>query len=120
MTRYEFSLAWLLFAQPGVCISRQQIASTVWGCAEEIVARPLEQHIYRLRKKLQLNGKSGLVLRTVYGRGYALEVQNQPSCVAPNGPPTGIGERDPAASGLKTDILRAGEMAFSCESAAVA
>lgn len=78
LTCNEFTMAWLLFSKAGECVSRKQIASAVWGCAEDIVGRPLEQYIYRLRKKLRLDDDSGLRLRTVYARGYVLEVVEVP------------------------------------------
>lgn len=77
LTCNEFTMAWLLFSKVGECLSRKQIAGAVWGCAEDIVARPLEQHIYRLRKKLLLDGGAGLRLRTVYARGYVLDVREE-------------------------------------------
>lgn len=78
LTCNEFTMAWLLFSKVGECVSRKQIASAVWGCTEDIVGRPLEQYIYRLRKKLRFDDHSGLRLRTVYARGYVLEVIEVP------------------------------------------
>lgn len=73
LTSREFSMAWLFFSNPGVFFSRKQIAIMIWGNGVDIVERTLEQHIYKLRKKLDL-GKTGSVqLRTVYSLGYKLE-----------------------------------------------
>jgi len=75
MTAREFATAWLLFSSPGSFLSRQQIASAVWGADASIVERSIEQHIYKLRKKLQLGPEIGVELKTVYARGYQLTVQ---------------------------------------------
>ena len=82
MTAREFATAWLLFSSPGSFLSRQQIASAVWGADASIVERSIEQHIYKLRKKLQFGPETGVELKTVYARGYQLAVQaasNEPT-----------------------------------------
>lgn len=74
LTSREFSMAWLFFSNPGVFFSRKQIATMIWGSEVEIVERTLEQHIYKLRKKLGLGKANDVQLRTVYSLGYKLEV----------------------------------------------
>ncbi|MFA0924865.1 response regulator transcription factor [Xanthomonas fragariae] len=75
LTAREFSIAWLLFSSPGVCFRRCQLAKAVWGSHTEFTDRTMEQHIYKLRKKLQLCNHSGAVrIRTVYSHGYKLEL----------------------------------------------
>lgn len=74
LTSREFAIAWMLFSQAGDYISRRQIAGAVWSSTEDIVGRTLEQHIYKLRKKLQLNGDFGVRLRTMYAHGYRVEL----------------------------------------------
>lgn len=73
LTSREFAIAWLLFSRPGEYVSRRQIAGAVWSSSEDIVGRTLEQHIYKLRKKLNLNGAHGVHLRTMYAHGYRIE-----------------------------------------------
>lgn len=73
LTTREFAIAWLLFSRPGEYASRRQIAGAVWSSSEDIVGRTLEQHIYKLRKKLNLNGRHGIHLRTMYAHGYRVE-----------------------------------------------
>lgn len=75
LTSREFAIAWLVFACPGAYVSRRQIAAAVWSSSEDIVGRTLEQHIYKLRKKLSLNGSHGVRLRTMYAHGYRIEVE---------------------------------------------
>ncbi|SFC95411.1 response regulator transcription factor [Collimonas sp. OK412] len=75
LTPREFSIAWLLFSNPGKFLSRSQITTSVWGNSEEVAARSLEQHIYKLRKKLGLSSTAtGASLKTVYALGYKLEI----------------------------------------------
>ena len=74
LTAREFATAWLLFSSPGAFLSRQQIASAVWGTDASIVERSIEQHIYKLRKKLRFGQETGVELKTIYARGYQLVV----------------------------------------------
>lgn len=76
LTSREFAMAWLFFSNPGVFFSRKQIAVTVWGSSVDIVERTLEQHIYKLRKKLSLGKDNAVQLRTVYSLGYKLEAMS--------------------------------------------
>jgi DNA-binding response OmpR family regulator len=74
MTPREFAMAWLFFSNPGKFLSRAQIASAVWGACEQVAARSIEQHVYKLRRKLGLSEQSTLMLKTVYALGYKLDV----------------------------------------------
>ncbi|WP_158244537.1 response regulator transcription factor [Paraburkholderia rhynchosiae] len=74
LTAREFAIAWLFFSNPGKFFSRAQIAASIWGATEQIAARTLEQHIYKLRKKLDLSRTAELSLKTVYALGYKLHV----------------------------------------------
>ncbi|MFM0315462.1 response regulator transcription factor [Paraburkholderia nemoris] len=74
LTTREFAIAWLLFSRPGEYASRRHIAGAVWSSSEDIVGRTLEQHIYKLRKKLNLSGQHGIHLRTMYAHGYRVEM----------------------------------------------
>ncbi|CAJ0786043.1 Transcriptional regulatory protein CreB [Ralstonia psammae] len=75
LTAREFATAWLLFSSPGAFVSRQQIASAVWGTEASLAERSIEQHIYKLRKKLGLGDATGVELKTIYSLGYQLTVQ---------------------------------------------
>jgi DNA-binding response OmpR family regulator len=74
LTPREFELAWLLFRHAGQIVPREQLFTRVWG-RDKLVwdSRSLDTHVYRLRKKLELCGKRGLRLRSVYQHGYCLE-----------------------------------------------
>lgn len=74
LTTHEFSIAWLLFSNPNVCFRRAQLAQAIWGRQTEFTDRTMEQHIYKLRKKLHLSLHEGPVrIRTLYSHGYKLE-----------------------------------------------
>jgi DNA-binding response OmpR family regulator len=73
VTSREFALAWMLFSNLGIRLSREQISAAVWSTSSEVAERTLEQHIYKLRKKLKLSPRTGVRLRTLYSMGYKLE-----------------------------------------------
>jgi DNA-binding response OmpR family regulator len=74
LTPREFTMAWLFFSSPGVYISRETIGTAIWGTDSEVAGRTIEQHVYKLRKKLSIDG--GVVIRTAYSQGYRLELPN--------------------------------------------
>jgi DNA-binding response OmpR family regulator len=74
VTSREFTIAWLFFSAPGVYVSRQTIGNAIWGVQGEIVGRTIEQHVYKLRKKLQTGPERGITIRTAYTKGYRLEM----------------------------------------------
>ena len=91
LTAREFAVIWLLFSRPGDYFSRAQLAEAIWGSTEELVGRSIEQHIYKLRKKLQLNGDTGAYLRTMYAHGYRIEpVASIPAKMASSQPWSGL------------------------------
>ncbi|MGI4846677.1 MAG: response regulator transcription factor [Janthinobacterium lividum] len=74
LTPREFSMAWLLFSSPGIYISRNTIGAVIWGADSEVAGRTIEQHVYKLRKKLQSHAMQSVMIRTAYTQGYRLEV----------------------------------------------
>jgi DNA-binding response OmpR family regulator len=74
LTPREFTMAWLFFSTPGIYISRETIGTAIWGVDSEIAGRTIEQHVYKLRKKLQLGPQRGILIRTAYSQGYRLEL----------------------------------------------
>jgi DNA-binding response OmpR family regulator len=73
LTPREFALAWLFFGSPGRCLGRDAIGLAVWGADKDVANRTIEQHVYKLRRKIKLGHSRGVVLRTSYGQGYRLE-----------------------------------------------
>jgi len=39
-----------------------------------VAGRTIAQHVYKLRKKLQLGPERGAIIRTAYSQGYRLEL----------------------------------------------
>jgi DNA-binding response OmpR family regulator len=74
LTRREFAMAWLFLSRPHMVLSRRLISRTVWGADPETTARTMEQHVHRLRLKLNLNEARGVLIRAAYARGYRLEL----------------------------------------------
>lgn len=73
LSQSEFKLALTLFRNVGRTLSRSYLTEVVGYEGGDGVARTLDSHIYRLRKKLKLNGNRNILLLVVYGRGYRLE-----------------------------------------------
>ncbi|WP_019913040.1 winged helix-turn-helix domain-containing protein [Paenibacillus sp. HW567] len=77
----EFALLQFLYRNRGRTFSREQLLDNVWPL-EYPVERTVDDHIYRLRKKLR--GLGSLDIRTVRGFGYSLTLPGSPAGVALN------------------------------------
>jgi DNA-binding response OmpR family regulator len=78
LTAREFALAWVLFSNVGRVVSASSLAARVWGRSTEVCKRTLEQHIYRLRRKLSGNGADASIrIHAVYSIGYRLDLMMQ-------------------------------------------
>jgi DNA-binding response OmpR family regulator len=73
LTPREFAMAWLFFSSPGIYISRETIGAVIWSADSEVAGRTIEQHVYKLRKKLQTGERRAVMIRTAYSQGYRLE-----------------------------------------------
>jgi DNA-binding response OmpR family regulator len=77
LTPREFTLARLLFENPGRLVALEKLSIDVCGQVGEVARRALEQHVYKLRKKCVLLGRhqsTPLQIEAVYGAGYRLRV----------------------------------------------
>jgi DNA-binding response OmpR family regulator len=77
LTPKEFDLVALLFSNPGRIISRDLMATSVWGHGFDADSRTLDTHMYRIRQKLAFERGNGVRLSSVYTHGYRLDVVNQ-------------------------------------------
>jgi two-component system, OmpR family, phosphate regulon response regulator PhoB len=68
----EFDLALYLFRNMNLRLERQKILSSVFGRSHAQTSRTLDTHAYQVRKALELDGRHGFKLATVYGVGYQL------------------------------------------------
>lgn len=74
LTSREFQLVQLLFNRLGQTVSRAHLLEAAGYETEEEPSRTLDSHMYRLRRKLQLDAGRGVSLRAVYGQGYCLDL----------------------------------------------
>lgn len=74
LTRKEFALLHCLAAHPGQILTRDQLLDLVWGYAAGVNTRTVDEHVRRLRQKLQEAGSAYSYVQTVWGIGYKFEV----------------------------------------------
>lgn len=70
LTKKEFMILEYLLRCRGQLVSRNQILEHAWDRNVDIFTNIVDTHIKNLRKKL---GKSGKIIKTVYGSGYRIE-----------------------------------------------
>ncbi|WP_459874457.1 response regulator transcription factor [Halomonas shantousis] len=75
LTEREYRLATLLFTHSGELLARAHLLEVIWGIKGDVSTRTVDTHISRLRRKLELDGRHGLRLRSIYQHGYRLETQ---------------------------------------------
>ncbi|WP_343640947.1 response regulator transcription factor [Roseateles sp.] len=78
LTAREFALAWELFSNAGRVVSASSLTARVWGGCTDICKRTLEQHVYRLRRKLSCGAtESAVRIQAVYSIGYRLDLLHE-------------------------------------------
>jgi DNA-binding response OmpR family regulator len=73
LTPRQFALAWLFFSSIGRMVSHHAIGTAIWGTGTSEVKHSIEQHIYKLRRKLRLGAARGVQIACAYTAGYYLE-----------------------------------------------
>nr|WP_290693709.1 response regulator transcription factor [Halomonas sp. UBA3074] len=73
LTEREYRLAALFFSKVGELITRAHLLELIWGIKGDVSTRTVDTHVSRLRRKLELDGRHGLRLRSVYQSGYRME-----------------------------------------------
>ena len=66
-------LAFVLFERRGEIVSRAEIFKRVWGYSRELESRTVDTFVSRLRAALELDGRHGWRVVSVYQHGYRLE-----------------------------------------------
>lgn len=77
LTSREFALAWTLFENLGRVVSMRTLSTEIWGRPSDIGKRTIEQHVYKLRRKLgqdHAGTRAVPKIQTVYGVGYRLHL----------------------------------------------
>ena len=70
MTAQEFKLLRFLSMSPGRVIPREELLNKVWGYQNYPSTRTVDNHILRLRQKLELDPAQPRHFLTVHGAGY--------------------------------------------------
>jgi len=80
LTSQEFKLLKYLAASAGRVVSREELLNEVWGYQNYPSTRTVDNHILRLRQKLEADPAAPRFLMTMHGAGYKF---------SPGGPATG-------------------------------
>jgi DNA-binding response OmpR family regulator len=70
LTAQEFKLLKYLASSPGRVISREELLNEVWGYQNYPSTRTVDNHILRLRQKLEADPAAPEFLITMHGAGY--------------------------------------------------
>ena len=73
LTPVETDLLRYLLARRGQAVERERILQDLWGVASRRDTRTLDNHVARLRKKIEEDPADPRLLVTVHGTGYRLE-----------------------------------------------
>jgi DNA-binding response OmpR family regulator len=84
LTARELAVMQVLFEHAGQLVTRQRLATEVWGARCDLSSRTIEQHIYQLRRKLKRCMGAAMSVRSIYGCGYRLEVADTQAPAAQN------------------------------------
>jgi len=70
MTAQEFNLLKFFAGNPGRVISRSELLNEVWGYENYPSTRTVDNHIWKLRLKLENDPATPLHFQTIHGAGY--------------------------------------------------
>ena len=73
LSRKELDLLRFLLEHEGRVCERDELLDNVWGRGADVTPRTVDQHVLKLRKKLERNPEEPRHLLTVRGVGYRLE-----------------------------------------------
>jgi two-component system response regulator MtrA len=74
LTVTEFNVLALLTSRPGQVFSRSELLRDVWGYDVDIETRTVDAHVYRLRKKIEVDSEKPQYVHSVPGIGYRFSV----------------------------------------------
>lgn len=69
-TRQEFKTLACFVANPGRVLSREELLDEAWGYKNYPTTRTVDNHVLRLRRKLEIDPAHPLHFQTVHGIGY--------------------------------------------------
>lgn len=71
----EFRLLMALLERPKIALTRNQLLDLTKGRDAELFDRSIDNHVSRLRKKIEPDPKNPRYIKTVWGGGYMLAVE---------------------------------------------
>lgn len=74
----EFRLLSALLDHPGVVLTRDQLLDLTVGRAAEIYDRSIDNQVSRLRRKIELDPKNPVLIKTHWGGGYSFTAEVHP------------------------------------------
>lgn len=74
LTGRQFALLSAFVQAPGTILSRPQLLNAA-GMSEDVVDRSVDQHVFRLRRKLRDNSYGPRLIRAERGAGYVFELE---------------------------------------------
>ena len=74
LTDKEFEILRYLAERAGKIVSRDELLHLVWGYESTPVTRTVDNFIFRLRQKIEIDPRHPQFIHTVYGDGYRLTV----------------------------------------------
>jgi DNA-binding response OmpR family regulator len=83
LSRYEAEILRELIDRRGEVVSRQDLLRKVWGYVHLPTTRTVDNHIARLRKKLERDIDNPVHVVTVHGLGYCFESKPLPETSTP-------------------------------------
>lgn len=72
LTNIEAGILEELLKNPGAVVARETLLESVWGPGMSSLTRTLDNHIARLRRKIEVDAKNPLLVLTVHGIGYKI------------------------------------------------
>jgi DNA-binding winged helix-turn-helix (wHTH) protein len=79
LTALEFKLLRFFVKSPGRVISRDELLNQVWGFENYPSTRTVDNHVWRLRKKLEPDPGCPVHFQTVHGVGYKSVIEDRPA-----------------------------------------
>jgi DNA-binding response OmpR family regulator len=73
LSMHETAVLETLLQRLGKVVSKEQLVERIYSYDHDVGTNAIEVYIHRLRKKID---GSGLAVKTLYGRGYALETMS--------------------------------------------
>jgi DNA-binding response OmpR family regulator len=78
LTLQEFKVLKFFVSRPGLVVSRQMLITAIWPKRKRSSARTVDNHIAKLRQKLEKDPAHPSYFRTVHGIGYKFVPQERP------------------------------------------